>query len=455
MAAALLVINKVIEYRFFRPICFSIIALFVIVNTVSFVHNVAKSYTDSASNSDSKAVQILFSKEKFSFNFSDDQTVSYIIKSGDTLQGILLKLGASSADIAELFSSLRKVFDPRYIVVGNKVSVTYNEFQEAINEVLEDGNKKSSTKKAVKIKEVVISVSSDEKIITMSKGDGYKTKIVKAEYSRSISRYSGTIDNSLYVDAVNAGVSARTMMNMINLYGYAIDFQRDIHKGDKFEMLVESFYSDDGKKIKDGDVLYSSLTLRNSKIETYMHKMKSGLVEYFDGSGNSVKKSLLRTPINGARISSRYGLRRHPVLGYSKMHKGTDFAAPRGTPIFAAGDGTITYYGRYSSYGNYVRIRHSNEYSTAYAHASRFNRKFRKGSRVKQGDIVAYVGTTGRSTGPHLHYEVLYRGRQINPNKVRSTSGIKLKGSELIRFKQSKEQIDYYRQNIPNLISSR
>jgi len=237
---------------------------------------------------------------------------------------------------------------------------------------------------------------------------------------------------------------------MINLYAYDIDFQRDIKSGDKFEMLVESFFDETGKKIKDGNVLFSSLTLKDKTVETYLHKVGDRF-EYFDSQGNSVRKSLLRTPVNGARISSGFGMRRHPILGYSKMHKGADFAAPTGTPILAAGSGSITYMGVKGGYGNYVQIKHNNDYSTAYGHASRFNKKFRNGSKVKQGDIIAYVGSTGRSTGPHLHFEVIYKGSQINPAKVKATSGIRLSGKDLIKFKLSKSEIDGYRKNIPNL----
>jgi murein DD-endopeptidase MepM/ murein hydrolase activator NlpD len=185
-----------------------------------------------------------------------------------------------------------------------------------------------------------------------------------------------------------------------------------------------------------------------------MHKV-GNVIEYFDKKGQSIRKSLLRTPVNGARISSGFGLRRHPVLGYSKMHKGTDFAAPSGTPILAAGNGTIVYRGRKGSYGNYVQIKHNAEYSTAYAHASKFNNRFRLGSKVKQGDVVAYIGTTGRSTGPHLHFEVLRSGKQINPAKVKATSGLTLRGKELESFKRSKGEIESHRRNLPNNVASK
>ena len=166
------------------------------------------------------------------------------------------------------------------------------------------------------------------------------------------------------------------MMNMINLYAYDIDFQRDIHSGDKFEMLVESFFDENGKKVKDGNVLYSAINLSNRKVETYAYET-NGKLEYFDAKGNSVRKSLLRTPINGARISSGFGMSRNQILGYSKMHKGVDFAASTGTPILAAGNGVITYIGVKGGYGNYVQIKHNNDYSTAYGHASRLSKKFK------------------------------------------------------------------------------
>jgi murein DD-endopeptidase MepM/ murein hydrolase activator NlpD len=236
---------------------------------------------------------------------------------------------------------------------------------------------------------------------------------------------------------------------MINLYGYELDFQRDLHGGDRFEMLVESFYSEDGKKLRDGNVLFSSLMLKNRTIEIYMHKINNK-VEYFDAKGNSVRKSLLRTPINGARVSSGFGMRRHPILGYSKMHKGTDFAAITGTPILAAGNGLVVFAGKKGGYGNYIEIKHNKEYSTAYAHANNFSKKIKKGIKVQQGEVIAYVGSTGRSTGPHLHFELIHKGQQINPSSVKSMSGIRLAGKELLKFNKRKQEIDIYRQKMPN-----
>ncbi len=268
--------------------------------------------------------------------------------------------------------------------------------------------------------------------------------------SKHILKYSATIKNGLYVDGTEAGISPNIMINMINLYSFDVDFQRDIHSGDQFEILFESYYDDKGNRVKDGDVLFASLDLKTkTTIDMYLHK-SGNRNEYFDAKGRSVRKSLLKTPINGARISSGFGARKHPILGYTKVHKGIDFAAPTGTPIFAAGSGTITYYGVKGGYGNFVQIRHNADYSTAYGHASRFKKGLRVGSKVSQGDVVAYVGTTGRSTGPHLHYEILYKGGAVNPSKVKSTSGLTLTGKELQRFMASKGQIDGYLKNTPN-----
>ncbi len=378
------------------------------------------------------------------FDLAEDQIVDHRVKSGETMSHILADVGADNVEISLILESMKKVFALNQLTVGNEVTVKYR--------VKISYNEDKSVKRNVIVSEVVVTPSVEERIVASRNQDGsYVAKKIQIKLTRHVSKYLGVIKNSLFEDGVSSGISPNTMMQMINLYGYDVDFQRDIHDGDKFEMIVESFYDEEGKKVKDGSVLFSSLVLQNKPINIYLHKVK-GQVEYFDEKGNSVRKSLLRTPINGARISSGFGMRRHPVLGYSKMHKGTDFAAPTGTPIFAAGAGVITYFGVKGGYGNYVQIRHNSEYSTAYGHASRFNKKFRVGSRVKQGDVVAYVGTTGRSTGPHLHFEVIYKGQQVNPAKVKATSGIKLAGKELNAFLANKAEIDGYRKNVPNQI---
>lgn len=353
-------------------------------------------------------------------------------------------MDVESADSFAILTALKKIFRPQDIAAGNSVIIKYR--------LKIDANPKEDSGKQITVNELHL-IPSPGRDIVVSRGENgeYSAREVKQKLTSSVVRYSGVIKDGLYLDGVNAGISPTSMMNMIGLYAYDIDFQRDLHDGDKFEMLVESFYSENGRKIKDGNVLFSSLTLRGRKIENYGH-ITDGHLEYFDASGNSVRKSLLRTPISGARVSSGFGFRRHPILGYSRLHKGIDFAAPSGTPIFAAGSGTITFMGRHGGYGNFVRIKHNSDYETQYGHTSRFAKRFHKGSKVKQGDVVAYVGSTGRSTGPHLHFEVVYRGKAINPAKVKSVSGLRLSGRKLAAFKIDREKIDNYRKKIPNEI---
>lgn len=384
------------------------------------------------------------------FDIKDDQVSEYRVRPGDTMLKILLDIGASEQDVFAILESMKKVYNPKSLSTEDEVVIKYKLKIDYNAQKPEDGD---VTRNAI-INSVKVSPNPETEIIVeRQKDDEYKAREIKVKLTRQISKYLGVINDGLFVDGVEAGVSANTMMNMINLYSYDVDFQRDIHDGDKFEMIVESFYNQEGKKIKDGSVLFSSLTLAGRAIEIYNHKI-DGKNEYFDSKGNSVRKSLLRTPINGARVSSGFGMRRHPVLGYSRLHKGIDFAAPSGTPIYAAGAGTISYYGVKGGYGNFVQIKHNADYSTAYGHASKFVKKLHVGSKVKQGEVVAYVGSTGRSTGPHLHFEVMVRGAAINPSKVKATSGLRLGGKELAKFKNSRAEIDGYRRNIPNQIKS-
>lgn len=445
---ALLAADRAIEHRLFKPVVISIITSFMIFQGFEYSQSFIADYREkSATKRQTTPIKINISEFGANLDIDEDQIVDYRIKPGDTMLKILMDLGAEEQDVFAILNSLKKFFAPQSLAAGNQITIKYR-----IKINYDTSKPQGAVDRKVIISSVTVSPSVEEQIIASRKNDGgYDAREVKVKLLRYISRYSGVIKNGLFVDGVESGISPTSMMNMINLYGYDVDFQRDIHGGDKFEMLVESFYDEGGKKVKDGNVLFSSLTLQNRAIDIYMFK-NEGRIEYFDAKGNSVRKSLLRTPINGARVSSGFGLRRHPILGYSKMHKGTDFAAASGTPILAAGNGKIVYMAVKGGYGNYVQIKHNSEYSTAYGHASRFNKKFHAGSQVKQGDIVAYVGTTGRSTGPHLHFEVLYKGSQINPAKVKATSGIRLGGKDLARFTATKSEIDKYRKNIPNLI---
>ncbi len=445
------IIDNSIDHRLFKPVVISIITSFILFSGFEYLQNFIADYQESTTKQrQSKPIKINISGQGVNFDVDENQVIEHRVKSGDTLSKILNDNSVDEQDVFAILGATKKVFDPKAITTGDQVVIKFHV------KLGYDGNGVDASKnvaRKVTVDSVSIAPSAEEQIIVSRKNDGeYDAREVKVKLLRYVSKYYGTLKDGLYNDGVASGISPTSMMNMISLYSYDVDFERDIHDGDKFEMLVESFYSEDGKKIKDGNVLYSSLTLQNRAIEIYMHKIDNR-VEYFDIKGNSVRKSLLRTPMNGAaRVSSGFGLRRHPILGYSKMHKGIDFAAGSGTPILAAGSGTIVHFGVKGGYGNFVQIKHNADYSTAYGHASRFNKKFRVGAKVKQGDVVAYVGSTGRSTGPHLHFEVIYKGTQINPAKVKATSGLKLTGKELARFEADKAEIDKYRKNIPNQI---
>ena len=243
------------------------------------------------------------------------------------------------------------------------------------------------------------------------------------------------------------GATDREVAALADAFAYDIDFQRDVRSGDDFELVFERYYDDEGNTVRTGEMLFISLESRRGARAFYSFLAPGDTrPDWYDAEGKSARRFLMKTPINGARLSSGFGMRRHPVLGYSRMHRGTDFAAPIGTPILAAGDGTIVRAGPFSSYGNYVRIRHANGYETAYAHMSRFARGMRAGVRVRQGQVIGYVGNTGRSTGPHLHYEVLRRGQQQNPMTLRVANGRNLSGRALELFNIERDRIDTLRQ---------
>ncbi len=239
------------------------------------------------------------------------------------------------------------------------------------------------------------------------------------------------------------------------MFSFDVDFQREIQPGDSFEILYERLADDAGTTVGEGDILIASLTLSDNNMTLYRFKTDKGFTDYFDSSGQSAQKSLLRTPTDATRISSGFGRRRHPVLGYTRMHKGTDFAAPPGTPIYAAGDGVIEKAGWAGGYGKYVRIRHNGNYKTAYAHMRRVGPGIKAGVRVKQRQIIGYVGATGRVTGPHLHYEVHFNGRQIDPKKVRLPSGYRLKGAELERFRTVVAELQERRATLRNGVAAK
>jgi murein DD-endopeptidase MepM/ murein hydrolase activator NlpD len=352
----------------------------------------------------------------------------FILNDGDTLGSLLDEASITSSEAIALVNALAKKFNPRKLNIGTIVTLNFDEHAVA----------------APILNNMVVSISNSKKIEVArnSSGDFVAYEVI-VPLVRQVTRKSSIIKNSFIGAALELAIPSNAIMGMIRAFSYDIDFQRDIKHGDKLEVVMEKFYTEDGKLSHTGNILYSSLTLGDRKISIYQFIHPDGEVAYYNEKGESIKKEFLRTPVNAAKISSKFGMRAHPVLGYTRMHKGIDFAAPVGTPILAAGGGVVETATRFGSYGKYIRIKHNATYSTVYGHASRFAKGIRTGSKVTQGQVIAYVGMTGVTSGPHLHYEVLERGKQINPLKFNFASNSeKLTGKTLEAFKSAKKQID-------------
>lgn len=277
---------------------------------------------------------------------------------------------------------------------------------------------------------------------------GFSAKERAAPLTTRIAAVKGRIEGSLYLSAKRQGAPDEVIAGLAQMFAYDVDFQREIFGGDEFEAIFEVRYDETGRLVAGGEVLYGRLNWRGRSKEKGYYRFaleEGGRADYFDASGESARRLLMKTPIDGARLSSGFGTRRHPILGYAKAHKGVDFAAARGTPIMAAGDGVIERAGPYGTFGNYVRIRHAQGYKTAYAHMNSIRKGVRAGARVRQGDIIGTVGSTGRSTGPHLHYEVHLNNKAVNPQSLKIATGYELGGKDLARFRAERDRIDAMR----------
>ncbi|MBL9029631.1 MAG: M23 family metallopeptidase [Caedimonas sp.] len=356
------------------------------------------------------------------------------IQKGDTLMSILVDAQIGKEEAFEIVDLLKKHFNPKDLKPHHKIYITY---------VKDEKNPSKRLIESLYFRPVIDKefwIKSDEKgKFSLEKNEIKLNKITREA--------RGKINDSLYVDAGKGGVPNKILHQMIQAFSYDVDFQRSFHPGDEYGLLYEMHADEDGIREEPRQLLYATLTLKSKKLHLYHFKLKDGTGGFYNQQGESVKKGLLRTPIDGARISSRFGKRRHPILGYTKAHKGIDFAAPTGTPIVASGDGVVMQAGPYANYGNYIRIKHNNQFSTAYAHLSCFAKGLRAGKAVKQGQIIGYVGSTGSSTGPHLHYELIRFNVQIDPGSVKMLPAAKLTGKELQAFKNTKDLIDkQYRQ---------
>jgi len=369
-------------------------------------------------------------------------TRSIQVGQGDTLMALLVSAGAAPEDASEAVQALEAVYNPRNLKVGQQITVTF---------AADEGNYD-----AQRLVDVTVSADVDRKVLAsrmLSPDESFSGQEQRQELTPGLSRFSGSIDDSLFEAAGRAGLPPSVTAELIRLFSFDVDFQRDIHPGDTFEVKVERWFDGDGHAAKDGAITYANLTLSGVTHQLWRFQPGKGEVDYFDISGNSVRKALLKTPIDGARITSGFGMRQHPILGYTKMHKGLDFGAGVGTPIMAAGDGAVTFAGDKGSYGRYVQLKHPAGFATAYAHMSRIAVK--RGQTVRQGQVIGYVGTSGRSTGPHLHYEVLSQNRQVNPAGLKLPTGHKLAGAELASFQTARQAIDQAPINTPVVTAER
>ena len=361
--------------------------------------------------------------------------VNHMVKNGESLNSILSGYNIPDGEIKSITKAIEKKLSSKILHTEMK-----------LNFVIDTVNNK--------IIEFVYPVSRIKKIIiSKNKENLFEIKELITQLTKKVFYREGIIKSSLYKSAKNLNIEDSIIVDLANLYGFQIDFQRDIYKDDSFEILYEKFINEEENIIETGNIIYANLILRNQQNALYYFDDGGKSSGHYDLGGSSVKKALMKTPINGARLSSSFGMRKHPILGFNKMHRGTDFAAPKGTPVMASGDGIIIKARWCGGGGNCVKIKHNSTYQTVYAHLSAFGRGIKKGTRVKQGRIIGYVGSTGMSTGPHLHYEVIKNGKRINSQKLKLPSGKILKGKERKRFEVQRIKTDVLKSEVIYLMN--
>ena len=365
-----------------------------------------------------KTVNYFFTNLKPKF-----ENVEYKIKTGDNLVNILNNLSVNEKEIKKIVKLLKNT-DAQNLIENQtlKLTIENNENFKGISNIL-----------------IPVSKSRKLEIYKELKNNEFVKREIVTNLEKKIILKEGIIKSSLYRSATKENIDPNIIIEFARLYGFQVDFQRDIRKNDSFQIIYEIFVDENGKIFENGNIIYANLMLRGQLNQLYYFPKKN-FDGHYDENGKSVKKALMKTPINGARLSSSFGMRKHPILGYNKMHRGTDFAAPEGTPIMASGDGVIIKAGWCGGGGNCVKIKHNKTYQTVYAHMKNFSNISIPGNRVKQGQIIGYVGSTGLSTGPHLHYEVIENGKKINSQLLKLPPGKSLDGTsrkqfEIVRIK--------------------
>ena len=404
-------------------VALSLLIIITIISTTYYNYNKQKIY-----NNYRNIIENVYFKKSLDHLFNNLEPkfkkIDHKISSGETFDAILDGYSIEKKEIQKIKEKLSKKTNLNKLSTNQKIKLTVDQTNNLV-------------------KEFIFQISNTEKIyLTRNiESEGFVEEILITKLKKNIIYKENLILQSLYRSAIEEKIPVNTIVEFARVYGFQVDFQRDIRKQDSFQIMFEVFMDDSGKQIETGNILFANLKLSGQNNSFYYFD-EEGSEGHYDKNGKSVKKALMKTPINGARLSSPFGMRKHPIDGFNKMHRGTDFAAPMGTPIMASGDGVIKKAGWCGGGGNCVVIKHNSTYQTVYAHMSKFAQGIRSGVRVKQGQTIGFVGSTGKSTGPHLHYEVIVNGKKINSQTLKLPSGKILKGKERKLFETRKIKLD-------------
>ena len=419
--------KKILSYRpSLRPsLVFLIIPVLVIF---IFISKYFDQYSENGESKDQELENNLITVKDFLFNqFNSSVTkVELKVRNGDSIQRILYDQKISPSDVNNVINALRREYNVGTLRNDQKVYLI----------IKREKNGNFVSRLTVNIDNIT-SVH-----VFLNKDNVYETKRVTKILTKKNHLVETTIDRGIYRTAKQSGIENSIVAQFARLYGFEVDFQRDLKKNDKIKIFYERYLDDDGVSQRTGNIIYSEITNVERNIILYRYEYPNGSIAYFTPEGKSIEKSLMRTPINGAKLSSRYGFRIHPILGYNQMHQGTDFAAPIGTPVMASGAGTVEYSGWKGGYGKFISIRHSAVYQTNYAHLQDYAKGMRRGAKVQQGQVIGYLGSTGSSTGPHLHYEVVVNGKKENSQTLKLPSAAPLEGNNKNLFEIQKRNID-------------
>ena len=409
---------------------FDIFFLLIIILAAGVSIQIYNSYKSQKKENFSNILNNIYFKKTLTYMFDNFDsrylTIEHKVSSGESLNKILEKYEIPKLEIKKIKKELSKKKNLNNLKINQLIKFT-----------IDKGNQK-------KVINFFFPISRTKKIqlVRNLKNDNFETKEITKNLNKKIIFKEGKISQSLYRSAIKSNILPNIIVEFARIYGFQVDFQRDIRKNDSYQIIYEIFQDEDGKIFETGKIIFANLILSGQENSLYLFVDKKKNEEHYDLNGKSVRKALMKTPINGARLSSSFGMRKHPILGFNKMHKGTDFAAKEGTPIMASGDGKIIRARWCGGGGNCVKIKHNSTYSTVYAHLSKFASGIKEGKKVKQGRIIGYVGSTGMSTGSHLHYEVIENKKKINSQKLKLPSGKTLSGENRKLFEVAKIKID-------------